>query len=70
MNALLERIVADCKPYTAQGHVATYIPELANVDADQLGIFVSTEDGKESITTKQTPTLFLLLSSKRPTTMV
>ena len=47
MNQLLEQILADCKRFTAQGHVATYIPELANVDAQQLGIFVRTEDGKE-----------------------
>ena len=47
MNELLERIVADCRHYTAQGHVATYIPELANVNPDQVGIYVSTEDGDE-----------------------
>ena len=47
MNQLLEQILAECKAYTTKGHVATYIPELANVDADQLGIFVRTEDGKE-----------------------
>ena len=45
MNTLLERITADCARYTAQGHVATYIPELANVDPDKLGIYVSLEDG-------------------------
>ena len=47
MKALLERIVAECADYTANGHVATYIPELANVDADKLGICVSMDDGKE-----------------------
>lgn len=47
MNALLERIVADCNVYTSRGHVATYIPELANVDPAKLGIYVSLEDGKE-----------------------
>ena len=47
MNALLERIIADCAPYTAQGHVAAYIPELANVNPDKIGICVSTGDGKE-----------------------
>ena len=47
MNALLDKIVADCREYTSQGHVATYIPELANMDADKLGIFVSTDDGEE-----------------------
>ena len=47
MNTLLERIVADCHPYTSQGHIATYIPELAHVDANQLGVCVLTEDGQE-----------------------
>lgn len=45
MNDLLNRIVADSAPYTARGHVATYIPELANVDPGQIGICVSMEDG-------------------------
>lgn len=47
MNSLLNRILTECAPYTAQGHVATYIPELANVDPNQIGIYVSMEDGKE-----------------------
>ena len=47
MNTLLARILTDCRHYTQQGHVATYIPELAKVDSEQLGIYVSTEDGKE-----------------------
>ena len=49
MNDLLNRIIADCAPYTARGHVATYIPELANVDPAKIGICVSTEDGKEFV---------------------
>ena len=47
MNELLERIVADCAPSASLGHVATYIPELANVDPNKLGIYVSSEDGKQ-----------------------
>ena len=47
MNILLEKIVAECREYTAKGHVATYIPELANVDSDKIGICVSVEGGKE-----------------------
>ena len=47
MNELLEQVVADNRKYTSEGHVATYIPELANVDSSKLGIYVSTEDGKE-----------------------
>lgn len=47
MNALLKNIVSDCAEFTLQGHVATYIPELANVDSEKLGIYISTEDGKD-----------------------
>ena len=47
MNSLLDSIIADCHKYTSCGHVATYIPELANVDANQLGIYVLTSDAKE-----------------------
>ena len=47
MNTLLEQIVADCAHYTAQGHVATYIPELAKVDPHKLGIYISSEDGND-----------------------
>ena len=47
MNHLLDQVLAECAPFTAQGHVATYIPELAKVNPDQIGIYVSMEDGKE-----------------------
>ena len=47
MNTLLERIVSDCQKHTAEGHVATYIPELAKVDAEKLGIYISLENGEE-----------------------
>ena len=47
MNTMLERIVAECRQYTAQGHVATYIPQLAVVDPDKVGIFLSMEDGND-----------------------
>ena len=46
MNDLLNRILEDCAHVTARGHVAAYIPELAKVDPDQIGIYVVTEDGK------------------------
>ena len=45
MNTLLSRIVHDCGPHAARGHVATYIPELANVNPRQLGIYISTSSG-------------------------
>lgn len=48
MNTLLSRIVRDCAPHTARGHVATYIPELAKVDPDKLGIYISSPDGDYS----------------------
>ena len=48
MNTLLSRIVHDCAPHTARGHVATYIPELAKVDPDKLGIYISSPDGDYS----------------------
>ena len=47
MNALLQKIVAECACYTNQGHVATYIPELANMDPSLLGICISMENGVE-----------------------
>ena len=47
MTELLNRILADCAHFTAQGHVATYIPELANANPNQIGIYVSGEDGKD-----------------------
>ena len=47
MNELLTRILADCTPHISQGHVATYIPELANADPNKFGICLSAEDGTE-----------------------
>ena len=47
MKTLLEHIVTDCAKYTQMGHVATYIPELANVDPEKLGICISLENGTE-----------------------
>ncbi len=47
MNALLERMITECADYTLHGHVATYIPELANMDPAKFGVYVSTEDGTE-----------------------
>lgn len=47
MNTMLENIVAQCRPYTKQGHVATYIPQLANMDPDKLGIYITGEGGQD-----------------------
>ena len=45
-NGLLEEIVAEVRPLTGQGKVADYIPALAGVAADQLGIAIVTPDGQ------------------------
>ena len=47
MNAMLEQIVSDCRHYTAQGHVATYIPQLAVVDPGKIGIYFAGENGQD-----------------------
>ena len=44
MKELLDRIITRCLPCAQQGHVATYIPQLANVDPNQLGIYISADE--------------------------
>lgn len=44
MQTLLEQIVSECRPFTAQGHTATYIPELACQNPDKLGIYIVSKD--------------------------
>lgn len=41
----LEQIIEQNKPLIAEGHVATYIPELAKVDPDQLAVAIVQPDG-------------------------
>lgn len=48
MNLILENILARCRPYISQGHVANYIPELANADPDKLGIYIVSESFSDS----------------------
>lgn len=43
---ILQDILAETAPLQGQGHVATYIPELANVDADKFGICLQLIDGQ------------------------
>ena len=38
MNTLLNQLIEECRHYTSDGHVATYIPELANADPNAIGI--------------------------------
>ncbi len=47
MKELLEKILEESRHYTALGHVATYIPELANMDPDKIGVHVCLEDGRD-----------------------
>ena len=46
MDELLEQLLEICRPYTKAGAVATYIPELAKGDPDNLGIYIQSSDGK------------------------
>lgn len=46
MEELLEQLLDECRPYTQQGKVATYIPELAKGDLNDLGIYVLRSDGR------------------------
>lgn len=45
-NALLETILDQVRPLTACGKVASYIPALADVPANALGIAIATPDGR------------------------
>ena len=42
----LDAIVEDCRKYVTRGNVANYIPELAKVDVDKLGIYMISKDGE------------------------
>lgn len=44
-NGLLEEILHEVRPLIGQGHVASYIPALAEVPASRLGMAVCTLDG-------------------------
>lgn len=45
-QTILEEIEGEVRPFLGQGKVATYIPALASIDPDKLGIAVETVDGK------------------------
>lgn len=47
MNNLLKSIIDNNLKYTEQGKVASYIPELSKANPSDLGIYVTTLDGKE-----------------------
>lgn len=46
MHALLQEILDDVRPLLGQGRVASYIPALADVPPDQLGIAVCSAEGE------------------------
>lgn len=46
MEGSLEQLLEECRPYARQGRVATYIPELAKGDIDDLGVYVLYSDGR------------------------
>ena len=41
MNQLLEEILNNCRSYTKEGKLASYIPELEKADPGKLGICVA-----------------------------
>lgn len=48
MEELLERLLEECRPFSEQGRVADYIPELTKADPGALGIYVIGSEGKHS----------------------
>ena len=46
MLDILERVYRESLPHLSEGELATYIPELGNVNPDQLGIALYTIDGQ------------------------
>lgn len=47
MELILNNILSECRQYIKNGHVADYIPELANVTADKLGIYIAEIDRED-----------------------
>lgn len=47
MKKLLESVIENNRQYTEFGNVATYIPELSNVDKNILGVYIANLDGEE-----------------------
>lgn len=46
MEELLEQLIKECSPYTKEGTLANYIPELTKADANMLGAYIISSDGK------------------------
>lgn len=45
-NAMLDAILAEVRPLIGRGKVADYIPALASVSGDKLGVAICTVDGQ------------------------
>ena len=46
MNVLLNKVIESCAHFCTEGHVATYIPELANANPADMGICVMSDGGQ------------------------
>lgn len=72
MQSCIEEILENCRRYTLDGEVASYIPELSKANREEIGIYVATEDGDfcagdwEKTFTIQSivKTIFLMLAAK------
>ena len=49
MQELLNSILEDCRKYIDRGSVASYIPELANVDKDEFGMCVVSDNAVDAV---------------------
>ena len=65
MEELLEQLIEACRPCTAQGKVADYIPELSKADPSAIGIHIISSDGKQS-QAGDTTTRFTIQSVVKP----
>lgn len=65
MEELLEQLIEECRPCTAQGKVADYIPELSKADPSAIGIHIISSDGKQS-QAGDTTTRFTIQSVVKP----
>ena len=46
MEELLEELLEECRDYAKEGHVATYIPELAKGNPNDFGVYILRSDGR------------------------
>ena len=62
MEELLQQILQECRPYTGQGALASYIPELAKADKNHLGVCIRTR-GMETFSAGDTKERFTAAAS-------